>query len=292
MGKVQLPRIALLGSRGMLGSRILETALAAGFEVEAPDHRELDITRAGQVQSYFETHLFDVLINCAAFTKVDDCEESSLKKEALLVNGEAVGRLAQWCGHTGRMLIHFSTDYVFDGQKSGSYIESDLTHSINAYGETKLEGEKRIQEENPFYYLIRASWLYGPGGHGNFVKTIAELLKTKTKIDVVNDQFGGPTYTGDLAEFTLELLGRKAPAGIYHFANEGYASWYDFAKEIQALTGLKACEIKPVAGKDFSRKAARPANSRFDLSKSTQAVGHSFRPWREALQHYLSKELV
>jgi dTDP-4-dehydrorhamnose reductase len=276
----------------MLGSRILETALAAGFELEAPDHRELDITRAGQVQSYFETHLFDVLINCAAFTRVDDCEESSLEKEALLVNGEAVGRLAQWCGHTGRLLIHFSTDYVFDGQKSDSYIESDQTHSINAYGETKLEGEKRIQEENPFFYLIRASWLYGPGGRGNFVKTIVELLKTKTKIDVVNDQFGGPTYTGDLAEFTLELLGRKAPAGIYHFANEGYASWYDFAKEIQALTGLQGCEIKPTASKDFPRKAARPANSRFDLSKSAQAVGHSFRPWREALQHYLSKELV
>jgi len=272
-------RIALLGSQGMLGSKLLETAKNSGHSVDSPKHAELDITHLNQVQSYFETHEFDVLINATGFTRVDDCEEASSKTKAFSVNGEAIGRLAKWCRQTGRVLVHFSTDYVFDGQKKEPYVETDQTGPINAYGFTKLEGEKLIQKDSPFFYLIRASWLYGPGGQGHFVRTIVELLKTKTKIDVVNDQVGGPTYTGDLAQF-------------YHFANEGYASWYDFAKEIQVLTGLRACEIKSIASKDFPSKAARPANSRFDLSKSTQAVDHSFRPWREALQHYLSKELV
>jgi dTDP-4-dehydrorhamnose reductase len=285
-------RIAILGSQGMLGSKIHETAPALGFSVDGISHDDIDITNQNQVKSYFETHQFDVLVNCAAFTRVDDCEEAAGMEMALAVNGEATGFLAQECVRTGRKIVHFSTDYVFDGQKKEPYGETDPVHPVNAYGKSKLEGEKLIQNANPFFYIIRTSWLYGPNGKSHFVKTIANLLKIKPKIQVVKDQVGGPTYTGDLAQFTLELLNRKAEAGLYHFANEGYASWYDFAKEIQSLTGLTACAIEPILAKDFSRKALRPANSRFDLGKSNRALGRAIRPWQEALQYYLTEEFA
>lgn len=284
-------RIALVGSSGMLGSKMLETAEKMSIEVVAVDHVALDITREDQVLEFFQTQQFDGLVNCAGWTKVDDCEEAESFQKALAVNGKALGYLAKSCADTGRWLLHFSTDYVFDGQKQGAYLETDQPVPVNAYGMTKWEGEKRIAAASPGFYIVRTSWLYGPKG-SHFVKTILGLLRTKSKIQVVNDQVGSPTYTGDLAEFALELVKSKAPSGIYHFANAGTASWYDFAKEIQVLSGLTDCVIEPVSSDNYPRKAKRPTNSRFDLTKSSQAVGHGFRPWAEALKYYLTKELA
>jgi dTDP-4-dehydrorhamnose reductase len=207
----------------------------------------------------------------------------------LNVNGTAVGWLSKLARKTGRTLVHYSTDYVFNGRKEDPYFEEDAPDPINTYGRTKLQGEKLLRTDNPLFYLIRSSWIFGPHG-ANFVDKMAGLLKTKSRVEVVGDQVGGPTYTGDLAQFTLELLEKKAEPGIYHFANEGHVSWNGFANEIQKQTGLTRCELISVPSASIFRPAERPSNSRFDLTKATLAVGHPPRPWREALKEYLGKE--
>jgi dTDP-4-dehydrorhamnose reductase len=282
-------KIALLGASGMLGSKIMETFKAKGQDLIAPPRSETDLHYPHTLEKFFNANSFDVLVNCAGFTRVDACEEPAKFSMALNVNGTAVGWLAKLCKKTGRVLVHYSTDYVFDGRKDGPYREEDPVEPLNTYGRTKRQGEKLLLAEKPFFYLVRTSWIFGPGGQ-NFVDTMAGLFKTRSRVEVVDDQVGGPTYTGDLAQFTLELLEKKAAPGIYHFADEGYVSWHGFAKEIQKQTGLTRCDIVAVPSDRVFRPADRPANSRFDLSKATQAVGHAPRPWAEALKDYLTKE--
>ena len=282
-------KIVLLGSTGMLGSKMVEVLKMEGHDLLTPSRAELDLSRPEQIQSFFKTSSFETLINCAGFAKVDACEEETAAMTAFQLNGTAVGQLAHGCKAVKRTLVHFSSDYVFDGQKSGPYLETDAPGPVNVYGETKWVGEKLIQEEGPSFYLIRTSWLFGPNGD-NFVKTIAGLLRTKPRIEVVTDQVGGPTYTGDLARFVVELLTKKADPGFYHFSNQGYTSWNGFAQEIKKLIG-SSCEVAPALSRDVVRPAKRPANSRFDLTKAVRAVGHDPRPWQEALKDYLTKEL-
>ncbi len=282
-------KIALLGSTGMLGSKLAEVLKAGGHAVLAPSHAEVDLGRPHTLEHFFKNNPFDVLANCAAFTRVDACEESAKFSMAKNVNGTAVGWLAKFCRGTGRTLLHFSTDYVFDGQKGDPYLETDEPRPLNVYGRTKWQGEKLLVAEKPHFYLIRASWLYGPGGN-NFVKTISALLNSKARIEVVSDQLGGPTYTGDLARFALELLEKKADPGLYHFSNDGQASWFEFAGEIKKLTGNFSCEVVPVASENIFRPAQRPADSRLQLLKAAQAVGHPPRPWQDALSEFLAKE--
>lgn len=282
-------KIALLGSTGMLGSKMLEVLKVRGHEVLAPPRSEVDLNRPHTIERFFKTQAFDVLINCAGFTRVDACEEAAKFSMALNINGTSVGWLAKFCKKTGRTLVHFSTDYVFDGKKEEPYGELDKPGPLNIYGKTKWQGEKLIQAENPVHYLIRTSWAFGPNG-SNFVDSMLSLIRSRPKVEVVRDQLGGPTYTGDLAAFALDLLEKKAEPGLYHFANEGFTSWYGFAKEIQDQTGLQDCDIAPVYSDTVFRPAQRPANSRFDLSKAVKAVGRSSRPWADALSDYLAKE--
>lgn len=273
----------------MLGSKAAEVFKARGHELLTPSHAEADLNRPHTLEKFFQAQSFEVLVNCAGFTRVDACEEPAKFSAAFNVNGTAVGWLAKFCRKSGRILVHYSTDYVYDGQKPEPYVETDVPAPLNAYGRTKWQADRLIQAENPFHYLIRTSWVYGPNGP-NFVKTIAGLLKTKSRLEVVSDQVGGPTYTGDLALFTLELLEKKAAPGLYHFADAGHTSWYHFAKEIQRQTGLTSCEIVSALSENIFRPAQRPANSRFDLAKAAQAVGHPLRPWEEALKDYLTKD--
>jgi len=283
-------KIALLGATGMLGAKIIEVFKAQHQELLTPSHSEVDLNQPHTLEKFFQTQSFDALVNCAAFTRVDACEEPAKFSMALNVNGTAVGWLAKFCKKTGRILVHYSTDYVFDGKKEEPYLEADPAAPINTYGRTKSQGEKLLFTENPHFYLVRSSWVYGPKGR-NFVDTMVGLFKTRSRVEVVDDQVGGPTYTGDLAQFTWDLLSRKAPSGAYHFANSGYVSWYGFAKEIQKQTGLNRCEVVRVPSDRVFRPAERPANSRFDLTKATQALGQAPRPWQEALKDYLTKEL-
>lgn len=283
-------KIALLGASGMLGSKIAEVFKAEGQELVAPDRSEADLNYPHTLEKFFNSHSFDVLINCAAFTRVDACEEPAKFSMAMNANGTAVGWLAKFCKKANRILVHYSTDYVFDGLKEDPYLETDPVSPINVYGRTKQQGEKLLLKENPHFYLIRSSWVFGPHGK-NFVDTMVGLFKSRSRIEVVDDQVGGPTYTGDLARFTWELLGKKAAPGTYHFANSGHVSWHGFAKEIQKQTGLSRCEVVPVSSDRVFRPAERPGNSRFDLSKAAQALGRPPRGWQEALKDYLTKEL-
>lgn len=279
--------VALLGSAGMLGAQVAEKLRRGGHTVLTPSHAEVNLSKPHSLERFFEARSFQALVNCAAFTRVDACEEAAWHSEAFSVNGVGVGWLAKFCRQSGRTLIHFSTDYVFDGEKEEPYGETDIPNPINAYGRTKRQGEKLLMAEKPDFYLIRTSWLYGPGGR-HFVKTMMELFRVKSKVEVVTNQMGTPTYTLDVASFLSELLDKQAPLGIYHFANQDRTSWYDFALEIQKQTGMKDCKIVPTLSENIIRPARRPANSVFDLSKATAAVGHSFRSWQAALEEYLS----
>lgn len=282
-------KIALLGSTGMLGSRIAELLRSRNHELLTPSHDELDLLYPHLIERFFKAHSFDALFNCAAFTRVDACEEPSKFAMAQTVNGTSVGWLAKFSRTFGRTLVHFSTDYVFDGKKDEPYVETDLTGPLNVYGRTKLQGEKLVQAEAQAFYLIRTSWVYGPGGD-HFVKRMASLLKEKHRIEVVRDQVGGPTYTGDLAQFSLDLLEKKAPFGTYHYANSGHTSWFKFAEEIKVQLGLHQCELVPVHSDKVFRPAERPANSCFDITKAQSVSGAPIRRWQEALKEYLAKE--
>jgi len=274
----------------MLGSKIKEQCGTRSIETIAPARAEADLASFQSLEKFFRQNDFQVLINCAGFTRVDDCEDPAGYKTSLALNANGVGSLARLCKETGRLLIHYSTDYVFDGENEAPYEETDDPRPLNAYGRTKWMGEKRVLEQNPPFYLIRTSWLYGPGGR-NFVKTMAGLLKTRSRVEVVADQKGAPTYTGDLAAFTLDLLGKKAEKGLYHFSNAGETSWYGITLEIRDQLNLGGCEVDAITSDKFTRPAQRPLNSRFHLGKATRALGHAIRPWREALREYLTKDL-
>lgn len=282
-------KIVLIGSSGMLGSRMLSLLRQKGHEVSAPSLEELDLTDEVNVRSCLGSRDFEVLVNCAAYTDVDACEDAGKYQLALQVNATSVGWLARECGVRGATLVHFSTDYVFDGRKTGPYDEGDPAAPVNAYGRTKRLGEEAILRTGVRHYQIRTSWLYGPGGR-HFVGTIARLLREKDRVEVVNDQRGAPTNTADLSLFTEEILVQRAEPGFYHFSNEGETTWYGVALEVQRWMGIPEGRIVPTTSDRFKRPAARPANSRFDLAKSRVAVGHPFRSWEEALKEYLEKE--
>jgi len=274
----------------MLGKKMREKCEARGIAVLAPARQEADLSSPVSLEDFFQKNDFQVLLNCAGFSKVDSCEDPAQYPEALAVNASGPGWLAKLCKTSGRRLIHFSTDYVFNGEKDGTYAEEEPPRPINAYGRTKWMGEKMILAQVPSYYLIRTSWLFGPGGR-NFVKTMAGILKNLPSAEVVADQKGAPTYTGDLADFTLDLMEKKAPDGIYHFSNAGETSWFGIAVEIQKCLNLNGRELVPVPTDKFPRPAQRPRNSRFDLGKAAGALARDIRPWPEAVREYLLKEL-
>jgi dTDP-4-dehydrorhamnose reductase len=186
-------------------------------------------------------------------------------------------------------MVHISTDYVFNGQGEKPWKESDGPDPVNAYGRSKLEGEKLFQQAGSPGWIVRTSWLYGPEGK-HFVRTLAGLMRTREKVSVVDDQTGGPTLTLDLARFLLFLAGKQPARGIYHYANEGTVTWYGFTKGIQEELGFQTCVVEPVTSDKFPRPAKRPSNSRFDLSKARSVFPEGMRPWREALREYLAIE--
>jgi dTDP-4-dehydrorhamnose reductase len=255
----------ILGAGGMLGMDLCKVFPDA----EKLRHSDLDITNREQVIQSIERIKPDIVINAAAYTDVDGCEEN--QKLAFDINGQAPGYVAQSCSSAGATLVHFSTDYIFDGSKK-EYVESDRPHPINVYGESKLLGEKNIIQCMDDYRIIRTSWLFGAHGR-NFVKTIRKLSREMETVKVVNDQFGKPTYTVDLAWKTALII-EQAP-GIYHITNEGVCSWYEFAAAI-------VDNVTPCSSEEFVRKAKRPRYSVLVNTKTSP-----MRHWRDALGEYL-----
>lgn len=257
----------IFGAGGMLGTELF-TVFPDAVKLR---HRDIDIRNREKVIGIIESNEPEVVINAAAYTAVDDCEDN--RELANDINGAAPGYIAEGCARTGAILVHYSTDYIFDGTKK-EYVESDTPDPINAYGISKLMGENNIIKNMDNYRIIRTSWLYGAHGR-NFVDTMLTLSGKMDIVKVVNDQFGKPTYAPDLARKTREIV--MMPAGIYHITNEGVCSWYEFASAI-----IK--NAVPCTSGEFPRKAKRPTYSVLVNTKTAP-----MRHWKDALDEYLSK---
>lgn len=262
-------KILILGAGGMLG-----TDLCKVFpDAVKLTHNDIDIADKAQVIEMIKRVEPDVVINAAAYTDVDGCEDEVNRELAFDVNGRAPGYIAQGCSLIGAKLVHYSTDYVFDGSKE-EYVESDLTDPINVYGESKLLGERNIIESMDDYMIIRTSWLFGHHGR-NFVETMLKLSGEMDAVRVVDDQFGKPTFTADLARKTAEIIGLVP--GVYHITNEGVCSWYEFASAV-------IDNVVPCSCDEFIRKAKRPEYSVLVNTKTAL-----MRHWKEALVEYLKQ---
>jgi dTDP-4-dehydrorhamnose reductase len=273
-------KILILGAKGMLGQDL--TKVLSDFSLTLWDKEEIDITDQNQVDMKITALDPQIIINCAAYTAVDDCEVN--KDIALRVNNQAVGYLALCAKRIGAILFHISTDYVFNGQNVKGYAEDSQEFGpVNFYGESKLSGEKTLNNIGGKYYLIRTSWLYGKNGK-NFVETMLKLGSEKKEVKVVNDQFGKPTFTVDLARQILYILSNNLEFGTYHVTDEtaeGGISWFDFATKIFELAKLEVKAI-PCSSQEFIRPAKRPAHSALINSKLPP-----LRKWDEALKEYL-----
>ncbi|OGR31041.1 MAG: dTDP-4-dehydrorhamnose reductase [Desulfuromonadales bacterium GWC2_61_20] len=282
-------KLALIGSNGMLARKVRELA-PVGSELHGFDLPEFDLTDRAQVLAAMARLKPTVIINCAAFTNVDGCETQ--EDLATRVNGAGPGYLAEAAQAVGAVLVHISTDYVFAGDQTSPYREDDPTTPLSAYGRSKLAGEKAIVASGlARYFIVRTSWLYGPGGK-NFVETMLRLAVERDELRVVADQFGSPTYTGDLAAAIFRLLALSSPAyGIYHLADLGECSWHGFAEAIVELARLhgepvKALRVLPIATSDYPLPAPRPAYSVFNKEKYLAATGAALPHWRDSLDSY------
>lgn len=270
-------KILILGSRGMLGSALLEEF--KDWEVMGWDQEEIDITERKQLEKKIRGIEPEIIINAAAYTDVEGAESN--QKNALKVNGQAVGYLAQIAKKIKAALVHYSTDYVFDGKNRKGYKETAQPNPINVYGKSKFLGEALLRRYSDKYYLIRSSWMFGKRGN-HFVKKMLQLGKENAKLKIVNDQYGKPTYASDLAYGTKRLLEQAKPFGIYHLTNEGKTTWYQFARKIFGLKMIKA-EITPITSQEYKSQAKRPLCSVLINTKLSK-----LRHWEEALAEYLS----
>ena len=269
----------------MLGHDLVK--VFADHQLLLPDEHELDITDEGLVLDYIGRNKPELIINAAAYTNVDGCEDEANRELAFKVNGYGPGYLAKGAEALGAKMVHISTDYVFAGNKAGIYEVEDPVAPINVYGESKLLGEQEVMANCSRAYILRTAWLYGANGN-NFVKTMLKLAQTHEELTVVNDQFGSPTYTKDLALGVRMIVG-KDHYGIYHMTNSGYCSWYDFARLIFEFAGVKV-RVKPVSSAEFIRPAKRPQNSRMSGEKLTANGYQLLRSYQDALKEYLENK--
>jgi len=282
-----MKKILITGCNGQLGIE-LENKLKTKYELILTNRLSLDITNQKEVITFIKEKNPDIIINCAAFTAVDLCEE----KEADAYKANALGpkNLAIAAKKINSKLVHISTDYVFDGEgikddnKLRSYIESDITNPQSVYGRTKLEGEKFVIENASKYFIIRTAWLYGEGK--NFVRTMINLSKSNDEVRVVSDQIGSPTSTVELANMIDKLI-ETEEYGLYHGTCESYCSWYDLTCEIYRLIDTKT-KVIPVTTDEFPRPAKRPKYSVLENKKLNDLGIYKFKTWQEALKDYLN----
>jgi dTDP-4-dehydrorhamnose reductase len=290
-------RVLLLGAAGQVGAEVCALAPARGVEVVAPPRATLDLTQPQAVCRVVEVQPWSAVINAAAYTDVDLAE--SQESEAFAVNAVAPARLAAATGRRGIPLIHISTDYVFDGRKGAPYLEHDRALPLNAYGRSKLAGERGIAAGNPRHVIVRTAWVYSPH-RKNFVKTVLRLARERDRLTVVADARGCPTAARDVAHACLEIAIRcarqpeRAPYGIYHFAGAGEASWFDLAQEIVALAcgrAGKPPQIVPIRAEEYRAAAVRPADTRLDCGLALGTFALAPRPWQAALAETVERLL-
>jgi len=285
-------KILVTGANGQVGQELKRLSTSyPGFEFLFTTRETLSFEITDTIISYFKANQIDLCINCAAYTAVDKAETE--KETAFQVNGEAVGVLATECHKRNIPLIHISTDYVFDGTATTPISEENAVSPVNAYGASKLKGEELALKNNPLTVIVRTSWVYSQFGN-NFVKTMLRLMKEREQLNVVADQFGGPTYAADLAEALLKIASLLSEsgavpesfAGRYHYANTGKISWFEFADAIRELSGSK-CAVHPIATEQFPTPAKRPAYSVMDTRKIQNTFQIEIPFWKDSLQRCL-----
>ena len=278
-------KVLVTGANGQLGSELKRTVLQ-NYEYIFTDIAELDLLNREELEQFVIENCVSCIVNCAAYTAVDKAESEVEKAES--VNIQAVRHLAEICREHKVKLIHISTDFVFDGNANSPYKEHCTTNPLSVYGRTKLEGEQALGRLLPDSIIIRTSWLYSSYG-SNFVKTILRLGSERDELGIIFDQLGTPTYAYDLACCIVEIINSGLHQhGIYHYSNEGMASWYDFAVNILDIAGI-ACKVKPIPGTQYPTPAARPAYSIMDKTKIKQDFGITIPYWRDSLVACLGK---
>ncbi len=289
-----MKRALVTGGSGQLGAAVAARAHGAGYHVVAPPRSALDLTDENALRAAVAADQWAVVINCAAYTAVDRAEaEADL---AASINHDAARILAEACAERAIPIIHVSTDYVFDGSKTGPYLETDPVSPIGIYGQTKAAGEAAVRAANPRHAIIRTAWVVSAHGN-NFIKTMLRLARERDEVGVVNDQRGCPTHAGDLASAILAVADRMTGtppqlAGTWHFTNAGEASWHDFARFIfddLEQQGKKRPVLKAISTLDYPTPAKRPANSRLDLRQFVQDFGITPRRWQDAVKDILDE---
>jgi dTDP-4-dehydrorhamnose reductase len=283
-------RVLVTGANGQLGSELrILSDVNDNLDFTFVDIDEMDFTREDSIRNYFGGKSFDFIVNTAAYTQVDDAESN--EDLAFVINARAVSVLCDICRQSNIRLIHISTDYVFDGNGWVPLLETDTPNPQSAYGRSKYEGERIVLEQLPNAYVIRTSWLYSSFGK-NFVKTISRLAGERDTLNVVADQVGSPTYAHDLARAIAHIVqsvhgGRVDVPGIYHYANEGVASWYDLACAIVRIK-VHRCIVRPIRTDEYPAAARRPAYSVLDKRKIKTTFGLEIDNWYDALMRCLA----
>jgi dTDP-4-dehydrorhamnose reductase len=280
--------IVLGGKTGLLGQALVRALHESGADVTATARSGMNPLDSDALSGFIEREEPALLFNAVAHTQVDMAEDEPDEAKALNASlPEKLGRLSRKLGF---QLVHFSTDFVFDGRKETAYVEDDPTAPMSVYGKTKLQGEQKLLALGlDDLLIIRSAWLFGPG-RDNFVSKILRLAKSRETLSVVHDQIGSPTYTPDLAKHTLALLEAGAQ-GIFHVVNSGRASWCELAAEAIKIAGLN-CRIEAIPSSAYPAKAVRPAFSQLDTGKLTEATGKTPRTWAQALRDYVYSDLA
>ncbi len=282
-----MPRIAVIGANGQLGSRLCE---AAGLKAIPVTRNDVSLEDEAGLARFIKALDADIVINAAAYTNVEKAEEE--RRIAFAINAKAPEIMALACKERGIKFVHLSTDYVFDGEKNAPYNESDVTHPLNVYGESKRTGESAVLRANPEALIVRVSWLYD-SRKKNFFTTIAKKLEETALLNIVDDQRGTPCYAPDIAQALVMLCRAGLPSGVLHMANSGDTTWCGFANAIRA--GLEAkgrtplALIKPVTSDQYPSKVKRPADSRLDTAQYQRHTGENLPHWQDAARRAIEE---
>ena len=277
-------KVLVTGVKGQLGYDVVNELTKRGHVAIGTDIEEMDITDAKSVETVIKESEPDAVIHCAAYTAVDAAEDNV--ELCRKINAEGTQNIANVCKELDIKMTYISTDYVFDGQGERAWEPEDERMPLNVYGQTKYEGELAVQNTLEKYFIVRIAWVFGVNGK-NFIKTMLNLGKTRDSLTVVNDQFGSPTYTYDLAKLLVDMV-ETDKYGIYHATNEGICNWYEFACEIFKRAGMNV-KVSPVSAAEYPAKAKRPSNSRMSKEKLTENGFEKLPTWQDALSRYLKE---